>query len=791
MRFRPRWPLACLLLPFILLTMRLLWILGVTSTSWQLFGEQWIEQTRSLINWEIPVPYQMPAEQATHWVQQSHEIKAVQHDPQVALGAAWMLDTPLNFYLLRHYYNGDNEQNLSGLLFIRQEWDYETVKAMEDDFEPLAREACLKQSELATRLAPENKCLWRNRALLLFQLQDKRRHPLKLIPRQQDWQDVLEECARHDSENALYDYLAAIHLWSISCQTRSESSQIDILDKSKYQQSHQKLKAGLRKPFLDTGYTGEAATFAFLSQTGYPFKTQISMAETRKGRTREQLILANLLKMLQQEFISAANQKEYAAAAKYARHHLRISEQLEIEHSNFFYLTELKRMFLINGLVELLNLHKADPGIINPAEYEEFSNAYSQALLNKNINDEVLKRIETEDNPNDSPHFFRLAMLSATSLNVVFITLACAILTGGLSWLGTRDPDSEFIKLGFGSHLTCWLLGTGISLILWGLFAAEIVPIHIQYWLLPGIIWTSYILLILSVLYLVHAIFCVPWPELLGICFFMTLLALFLYYGTTFNQLWSKTPPLTIVAIASVMLLLGVLSLRLTRKFFSEKSHSLMISFLICGLVLLLACIVAPYGFNLASVDHILARIRDDMLYPVTWRDILGVRAIVSIPEYNFDLDNSTDTRVWLVWYWLAGELFAVFFSLTFLLLLYLKRQSRNIAGGFPQLLQNRKRITLHRAALTLSKSCAVVALLFSLVYLAVTPEFLKSSERQILKNYRILTDANFDQKETEALQTEIEADPIVMDRIRKQTEKSLQWFKNQPFPNEPAGKVF
>lgn len=779
MKLRPRWPLALILMAFFLLGSRLIWTLGVSAESWKLFGDEWSEQVNSLYKWEIPVSYRTPKEQADFWIQKSKKIKAAQDDPQAALGAAWMLDTPRDIYQLRHYYTTKFDQrSLSHLLIIDKEWDRETVEAMKDDFEPLAREACLKQSELATRLDPENKHLWRNRALLLFQLQKTQQQPIKLIPRQQDWQAVLDECARHDPENALYDYLAAIHLWSISSEIKPESPQINILDPSKYRQSHQKLNAGLQKSFLDTGFTGEAATLAFLSQIGVSSNDQISMAESRKGSTREQLILVELLIMLQNEFSSAVNQKHYTAAAVDARCNLSISEQLVIDHS-YLYLTDLKLLIRINGLVDLLKLHKEDPKILNPAEYEAFSKEYSQALLTQNIHTEVLKRIEQQDQPNDTTQFFRLALLSSTSLNLIIITLVCALLTGGFSWLGRSDPNSELVAMGFWRPLICWILGAGISLLLWGLFPAEIIPLKLQYIALWCVYWIGYFLFILCCLYLIHAGFSVPWTELFSLGFFMSIPVLIVSQYTDLYKLWFQTPMATIIAFAAVMLLLGVLSLRFSRKFFREKSHSLSVYLLICGLVLLLASVAVPYGLNLVRVDHIPMNLRAP-LYPITWRNILGMRAVVGIPENQFSLYNLPATQVWLIWYWLAGELFATLISLSILCLWYLKRQSRFIAGGFPKLLQTRKRMVLNHASRMLAKSCGITALLFALIYLAIAPEFLQSSEKQILRNYQKLTDSKLDQAETKAIQAEIEADPSTMARLRSIADKDKKQFLEQ-----------
>ncbi|MEQ8856130.1 hypothetical protein [Gimesia sp.] len=791
MKFRPRWPLACLLLIFLLLLFRLLWTLGFSADSWRLLADEWRQQILSLTSWEIPVPYQTPAEQATYWVAQTREIDTAQQDPQVALGAAWMLDSPCELYKDRHYYSARfDKRSLTYLLLIDQEWERETLEAMGDDFEPVAREACLNQSKLAIRLAPENKDVWRNRAMLLFELRYNANTPpyYRFIPRQENWQKILDECARHDPENALYDYLAAIYFWSVSSQQTGEQK-FEILDSSKYQHAKKRLQAGLKKTFLETAYTGNAETFAFLSHTSFLLDQQLDLVQSRQGEARDQQFLVKLLRFLEQEFLSEERQKNYESAALVARNLLHISQQLS-EKNTYYYFADMKQVFELNGLVKILNLHKADPGLLTPAEYKKLSHDHSQSLLKMYEYEEVLNRKTQESYPIDSTRFFQSALLSATSLNLVFITLASALLFGGLSWFGKRDPNPEFVSMGFWRPLICCLSGIGISLLFWGLYPAQIIPLQLQYLSLRWLYWIGYFLIILGFLYLIHAGFSIPWPELFALCCLMSILVLFVSQFTNLYHLWFQTPVATIVAIAAVLLLFGVLSLRYSRNFFGKKLHSTTVSLLICGLVLLLVAIVMPYGLNLARVYQIPANLIDP-LYPVTWRNILGMYAIVGIPEYNYGLYDSTASQIWLVWYWLAGEVFAAVISLSLFCSWYLNRQARFVEGGFSELLQNRKSITLCHAGRTLAKTCLWAALPFSLVYLVVTPAVLKPNEEKTLKHYRKMADSDFARQEIEALRAEIVAEPDTMTRIRNQADKNQQRFLEQPFPPEQSGEVY
>ncbi|QDV19861.1 hypothetical protein Pan153_45300 [Gimesia panareensis] len=776
MKFRTRWPLTCLLLIFLVLLIRLFWTLGVSPDSWRLFADEWRQQILSLTSWEIPVPYRTPAEQATYWVAQTNEIDATHQDPQVALGAAWMLDTSCDLYRRRHFYTTDfNERRMSYLLTVRREWERETVDAMQDDFEPIARKACLEQSELATNLAPGNKHLWRNRALLLFQLQDIQPQPIVLIPRQENWQEILDECARHDPDNALYDYLAAIYLWSISSQL-SPQLNYEILDPPKFQLAQQKLSAGLKKPFLKTGYTGESDTFAFLSHTSYTLNQQLSLVQSKKNDSRALFIQRQLFQALEQNYSTEFSSKQYAAATVHLQDQLKLAQQISAG-SEYYSFPKMEQIYLSLGLVKLDYLKNKDPTLFEAAEYKSITEKFRQALINLKIYNEARQRIhaEAEVTPDNTPRFFRIALLAATSLNLVFITLAGAILAGGLSWLGMRDSNSESVRMGVWRSVICWILGTAISLVLWGLFPAQIVPLQLQYTLLRWMYWIGYVLFILGLLYLIHAFFSVGLQELFVMGCILSMPVLIVCQITNLYRLLFNNP-LVIITAFVLVLLAGMLTRHYSQKLLSEKSHSYTVFFLCCGLVLLLAFIVVPYGFNLARVYQIPANLMNP-IYPVTWRSILGMHPIIGIPENNFTLFQLPATQVWLVWYWRAGELFGVFISLSLLCLWYLKCQSRMMEGGFPALLQNRKRFLLHHAGLTLAKSCAVVALLCALVYLTVAPGFLQARQTKLMAEYDRLVDRDAGLKKIRALQAEIKADPIAMDQIRKQIAENEKMF--------------
>ena len=184
------------------------------------------------------------------------------------------------------------------------------------------------------------------------------------------------------------------------------------------------------------------------------------------------------------------------------------------------------------------------------------------------------------------------------------------------------------------------------------------------------------------------------------------------------------------------------------------------------------------WGLKLALMDHTTYRSIGGIVYPLYWRSFINIREIDGELRNLWGLFHSWITVFGLGWYWLAAELFTAFIAIFILLVWYLKRLSRTVAGGFPALMQIRKRFTLYYAGRMLAHSCAIAALLFSLVYLAVAPNFLQASQTEILNYYQRLNDYEDTRKKIRVIQTEIEADKTYLDQIRADEERTESLFK-------------
>lgn len=797
MRFRVRWPVALFLLIFVLLFARLCLTLGTSSIGWRLLADQWADQIHSLVDWSPPLRYEPPAQQSAYWLSQIAENEAARTEPEAALAAAWLLDAPQNSYVMRSVGgNLDENRSLTELYFLRREWPYEESLKMPAEFERLCRDACLEQSELATRLAPENQQLWRNRAFLLFQYLQHNRRLDEFVPRREDWLAVLDECARHDPENALYDYLAAYQLWWDSIELINDGWQkyiIRVMDQRLYQQFQERLRAGLKKPFLKTDLGEKGITFDYLSDSEFDLQDQITTANNSNPHEKTQFFLQQFGKTLASEHDSAINQSDFEGALTSARHLVRYAEQITTENADYF-MVHMKLSFHFHGLIDLLKIKQIDINAFSAEEEAAISEQLSQLLLEDEVLHEVLNR---DSSPGDdhshstlSLTHFRSLLATAISLNFFLITVCCLPLFNLPVWFFRKTPLDAPRGVRVPGILFCWLLGTGLSLLLSSLIFCEIIEFRNQLWVLILLEWTWTLLIFAGPLLLIRLGFNVDWSPLISLYLMLTAPILIFFYlvphaGQLLQDL-QKTPPATIFAGGVVLLLVVVLSLRSLKSFLYASDRSRKQKTVIAGLVLLLVLITVPlcasrvlelikagYLFAYSPYDSI--RSLRELITPVTWRNVGYLYPTSYIPLNSYNLDDTPLTRTCLVWYWHAGEIFAVPASLAMLCFWSLKRQAYQVSGGFRIMPLEQKGIAILTTANLLTKTCACAAAVFLLIYLAITPSVLEVELTQTERNYQNLQSPGTQRQKLDALNAAIKADAAVMEGFRKDVELRKQ----------------
>ncbi|MHB1034046.1 MAG: hypothetical protein ACYC35_29840 [Pirellulales bacterium] len=257
---------ASMLVLLVALAIRLVWIAARTETGLETLAMQWRDATWGwIVGAYEPVYTRRPPEQAEYWLAEVDRVLAAHpDDPQLAMGAAIVLDAPSSGYL-RGYMTRVSTVPPFDFLGL----DDEGIGQAEGAFEKRCNTRCLELAARATRLDPTNVERWRMRAMLPHRQSFFSNHK---TPRDSDWLRTLDECARHDPNNALYDYLAACYYWDAAAEIDYSEGEdrLIIKDVDKFRKGIRRFEQGQAKNLLAEGDSGCTAAAEFLSHTLVP-----------------------------------------------------------------------------------------------------------------------------------------------------------------------------------------------------------------------------------------------------------------------------------------------------------------------------------------------------------------------------------------------------------------------------------------------------------------------------------------------------------------------------------------
>ncbi|MDF1746874.1 MAG: hypothetical protein P1V19_24500, partial [Gimesia sp.] len=395
MKYRIRWPLTLLLIVGALLVFRLVWMISSSAIGWQPHLDSWSDVATDLVGIKTKsLSEKDPQEQAEFWLQQVHQVEQANIDAETALGAAWMLDTPHPaFYVYRVKTN--EGLDIPGFSSWRsRDLDEDIIEALTKEFELLCVDECLEKIETALRLDSDNVEMWRAYALLLFR---KKYSGFEMVPRKADWQSVLNECAKHDPENALYDYLAASYLWSSSAEYPWQAGKTVLImkDRATFDLGTQRYQAGLAKPKLNFGTISYAATLHFLNETSVPVPDQVTAAENREIGGRITSLLFQMLRLQYDQAKLDQEAEKYSVVNQSARNLIRVSDQVlngDGQLTNSFE-AHIIRFFSFRFLKEI---NESQSDLMDEVEARTISEEYLQLQLESEVLIEVQKRYKVK-----------------------------------------------------------------------------------------------------------------------------------------------------------------------------------------------------------------------------------------------------------------------------------------------------------------------------------------------------------------------------------------------------------
>ena len=502
--------MALFLVAVLILATRLAWVAAKTETGWETLGLSWYNSMLSLIGRERePIGDRDPAEQAEIWLREVDRVlQAHPDDAQIAMGAAWMLDSPGHGFCRKHI-----KLKHTGATFpwpmIVPEVDDEAIVRAADRFEAKCATRCFELATRATELQPQNVGWWRMRALLLvrsgyFSNNSAPRHP--------DWLATLDESARHDPDNALYDYLAALALRITSEEYGGNSNNglsFHVHDAKRLAQAIARFEQGQRKPCLAVGQAALPAVAEFLRHVRQPREQEADLAFERPVGYRAEMLPVRLRNWQQaragaQE--GAGNPGEAFALLRQSRH---VLKQIMATGGS----PDLRDWVGVLGPADVAALEKVakrHPSLMTPGELAGLKREKEDLLVNRHVSDKASQQVGLFGPDRHPLETATPALVTGTAQTLVVPLLIFGIFGWGFArWLlkAPRPPP-----LGTPRHLLAWLLGWGLTVFLLGICPAEALGRPLQ----AGIIASGTCLLgtgILVVLFRKLVNLCRNWAE--------------------------------------------------------------------------------------------------------------------------------------------------------------------------------------------------------------------------------------------------------------------------------------
>lgn len=455
-----------------ILVLRLAITASRTEIGWEVIAAEWQDAT---VGWlgvrQRPINSESPSTQAAFWLSEADRIVSTNlQDASVAMGAAWILDSPsIGFY---HQHIKQTEF-ASILPQFGSTLDYDAIHRKEDEFEQLCQSRCLELAARATELAPLDVRWWRMRALLQFRVHSG---GADWEPRQDSWLEVLDECARYDPENALYDYLAAFQLWKQGGRYdwEEEGYRVIVVDDGLFSAGTRRLDSAQHKSLLSFGESGFPAVTEFLSHSQISSSDQAEVAVNRTTTFRETMLFYRLWRWLDAQ--ADMEKRTGDAIAEIANHRqaLRLADQFESTDETAALELTLKFNVLQINVIERLRLLSGVGSSIGSDEVARLAQREIRVRTDQRILFHALQDLENERGESNS---LAPSICAAVALVTTSALLQIGIAAFAVSLLLPRTTE---VGLGTTRHLVAWTVGFGMTFVILGAAPAEIISRAVQ-----------------------------------------------------------------------------------------------------------------------------------------------------------------------------------------------------------------------------------------------------------------------------------------------------------------------
>ncbi len=412
-----------------------------------------------------------PDEQSAYWLAETKRIVANHPDSaDIAMGAAWVLDAPGSgrFSRFPSLTSDDEEQQA-------------------DRFEAACREQCLALAERATTLEPANVLWWRMRAVLLF------RNP-NWVQRTPNWRPVLEECAKHDPDNALYDYLIAVQLFqsnaTIAWQSEGQAvlPNLHINDEERFADGVASLQRAQEKKFVSFGEFGVFSVAVFLRHAKISPQEQSDVGSTRRVADRSYNLLSSVVRTWQEGMANAARLGD-DYAREFALHRDRLHCLDQIAAANESTVHESYIMSIAAHLAGKLHRMIEDhPSLASEEESRRLGERYQTCIDDFWLLHEVKnKQFSTRNSRREAIRWPAILLHFSQFAGPVLLVIGLAIAV--LARLLRRHAVYHQRPLGLWRSVLVWLCAFALTFTLFGAAPAQVISRQSQHRIVEWFVW--------------------------------------------------------------------------------------------------------------------------------------------------------------------------------------------------------------------------------------------------------------------------------------------------------------
>jgi hypothetical protein len=489
---------AAVTLVIVVLTGRLLWIASHLEAGMETLGSMMRDGLLGWIGIEpFSLPDRPPQKQAQFWMDKTASILMDNPpDPELLLGAAWILDSPSQDYLSNHVdWNAvRTTPTRPPVLNVKE------IASAEEQFEAICNARCMHFAELATTHDAANVLYWRSRALLVSKGSTHfATQPLRISDPLPLW----KECAKHDPSNALYDYLAARHISGSACHIDYPEDKNETLlvvdDADLFAKCLRHLDQALQKPLFAIGEGALPAMNEILAASGLSLDSQVRIALSRSVNIRRSSMLLELWRLQSARMDDQLRRDDLSKALAIGRQQLQM-----LSHGNLpdeFWRFDNVVLSLTRSTLERLDEIAHDHPQLVTANEQLHWTSVRQDLEKRAEQLNAMDWIRTDAHRSTFTSARILeAMFANSALSTAYLLAAISGLCSGLAWWFSMSGDG-ISRFGIARPAIVWIVVIGLSFVLFGLVPAHFLSTAARRWANSILIWTAEALLFLAIAY--------------------------------------------------------------------------------------------------------------------------------------------------------------------------------------------------------------------------------------------------------------------------------------------------